>query len=81
MCEACDLRKIQEDEDLGVSEILLMMIGKIHATVDKYGAMDINIKLNPTESDLLCAWAAENEDMEDDDPAEDAEDRVGITFV
>jgi hypothetical protein len=72
MCEACDLRKTYEAEYLDASAILLM-IGKIHATVDEHGAMDIRIKLNPSESDWLCEWGAANEDFEDDDPEEDSE--------
>ncbi len=43
MCEACDLRKTYEDENLEASAILLMLLGKIHASVDQYGAMDINM--------------------------------------
>ncbi len=71
MCEACDLRKTYEDENLEASAILLMLLGKIHATVDKDGSMDINMKLNPADSDRLCAWGAAHEDAEESDAAEE----------
>jgi hypothetical protein len=71
MCETC---KIMDGEYREASAILLMMIGKIHAIVDKFGAMDINIKLDPAESDWLCEWGAANEDIEDDDPEEEDAD-------
>lgn len=73
MCEACNVRKAYEEEDFEASALLLMLIGKLHATVDKDGAMDVNIKLTGSESDWLCAWGAANEDMEDGDPAEDSD--------
>jgi hypothetical protein len=67
MCQRC---KLLETDDLEASALLLMLIPKIHARCDPDGAMDMHIKLDPTEADWFCAWGAANEDWEEDDPAE-----------
>jgi hypothetical protein len=64
MCEAL------ADEAGEASALLLLLIGKIHATRTPKGAR-LRIDLADTEMDWLCAWGAANEDAEEDDPPED----------
>lgn len=71
MCEACALRKMNEDADLQASALLTMLLDRFEMDVDQYGAVELRASLNPTESDWLCAWGAANEDVEDDDAAEE----------
>jgi hypothetical protein len=69
MCERC--ARLDADE-FQATALLRMIISKIHARCDADGAMEFEkIKLTPSEADWLCAWGAENEDMEDADPLEE----------
>jgi hypothetical protein len=63
MCQQCEANREATD-------LLFMLIGRTHASCDEVGAMDMRIKLSPSEADRFCAWGSENEDTEDDDPAE-----------
>ncbi len=63
MCEACA-------NNHEASELLQMLISKIHAS-NKDGGARLRIDLAESEMDRLCAWDAADEDVEDDDPPED----------
>ncbi len=52
------------------SELLQMLISKIHAS-NKDGGARLRIDLTESEMDWLCAWQAAGEDTEDDDPPEE----------
>jgi hypothetical protein len=48
-------------EDREASELLLLLMGKTNASVDKFGAMKLSISLTTEEADWYFAWAAEND--------------------
>jgi hypothetical protein len=69
-----DLKKEDQDEDGEASDLLRMLIKKLHATTsDSVDTVHLDMDLTRSEMDWLCAWGAENEDLEQDIPPEDSD--------